>query len=403
MPNKSSALTIPLGMGQNRHPTLIDFQRETTAHFLIGGTTGAGKTNAVHAIICTLLKRRPDEVKLILVDLKGIEFPQYGDCPHLLRPIVKDPGEVLELIQGLWLQVKERMDLLGLERGVNHVREYNARRKPSERLPYIITVFDELAIVMLDRTLKHKAEIESYLARIASVGRASGIHLVLATQRPDKNVLTPLITANFPGRIALACASVYDSMTIIGNGEACFDEAVPPGRAILSHGRFRVPFQVAFIRDDLRRSIIDDAEGGRFGVQRMTHDVTIDELAHYALENFSGNFAINKLWSQFRHRGITSQEIRELSRTYSVERFYMEDGEYILTQSAKRQPWIVTKVVGDQGPRAEDLRRQQAGCQMSDEEKPPEQPTQESEEDDAEYQKWSARVQSELEGVPNVE
>jgi hypothetical protein len=191
-------------------------------------------------------------------------------------------------------------------------------------------------------------------------------------------------------------------MTIIGNGDSCFNESVPPGRAILAYSRFRMPFQVAYIKNDMRRAIIDDAEGGRFGIQRMTHDVTIQELARYALENLSGNFAWTKLWTQFRERGITAQEVRDLSKTYSVERFYMEDGEYILVQTGKRQPWRVTKVVGDAGPRAEDLRQIQVSAQCTEDVRLLEGPIQPPAEQEDEYQQWCKRVQTEIEGVPNV-
>jgi hypothetical protein len=390
--SKMGPLVIPLGLGQNRTPIMVNLGHETTAHFLIGGTTGAGKTNAVHAIICTLIKRKPEDVKLILIDLKGIEFPQYSDVPHLAQPVITDPAKVLPLVESLWSEVQERMALLRQMKGVNHIKEYNQRLRQSERLPYKVIIFDELAVVMLDRTLKHKAEIESYLARIASVGRASGIHLVLATQRPDKNVLTPLITANFPGRIALACSSVYDSMTIIGNGAACFEEAVPAGRAILAYSRHRTPFQIAYVKDDLRRSIIDDAEGGRFGIKKMTHDVTVQELARYALQNFDGNFARNNLFGQFQDRGITRFEVDELIRIYTVEKFVMEDGEYILTRTGRRKPIMVTKVVleeegqmpeADKTPPADiPLYENQAG------------------DDDREYNEFRSRILSEIEGVP---
>jgi hypothetical protein len=309
-------LAIPLGLGANRMRIKIDFQHETTAHFLIGGTTGAGKTNTVHAIICTLIQQDPFEVKLVLVDLKQIEFMQYDGVPHLERPIVTDPAQVLSLFKDIWTEVQRRMEILRKSRGVNHVREYNRLHRPGERLPYIVVIVDELAIIMLDRTLKHKEEIESYLARIASVGRASGVHLVLATQRPDKNVLTPLITANFPGRIGLACATVFDSMTIIGNGDACFHDAVPPGRAILSHGRHRTQFQIALIRDSIRREKIDDALGGRVGARKMLHDVTIDEMARYAIAYLRGIFNQHSLYAQFNDRGISRPEIVETRDRY---------------------------------------------------------------------------------------
>jgi len=316
MSSKDGLLVIPLGLGANRAQIKIDFQHETTAHFLVGGTTGAGKTNTVHAMICTLIQRDPREVKLILVDLKQIEFTQYSGIPHLDRPIVTEPSDVLPMVKEIWIEVQRRMALLREARGINHVREYNRLHRPSERLPYIVVVVDELAVIMLDRTLKHKAEIESYLARIASVGRASGIHLVLATQRPDKNVLTPLITANFPARIGLACASVYDSMTIIGNGDACFREAVPPGHAIISHGRHRTPFQVAYVKDSKRRKLIDDALSGKVCMIKTFHDVMMDELARYAIAYLDGIFNQYRLIDQFSSRGISRPQIVETRDHY---------------------------------------------------------------------------------------
>jgi predicted transcriptional regulator len=316
MSSKDGLLVIPLGLGANRAQIKIDFQHETTAHFLVGGTTGAGKTNTVHAMICTLIQRDPREVKLILVDLKQIEFTQYSGIPHLERPIVTEPSDVLPVVKEIWAEVQRRMALLREARGINHVREYNRLHRPSERLPYIVVVVDELAVIMLDRTLKHKAEIESYLARIASVGRASGIHLVLATQRPDKNVLTPLITANFPARIGLACASVYDSMTIIGNGDACFREAVPPGHAIISHGRHRTPFQVAYVKDSKRRKLIDDALSGKVCMIKTFHDVMMDELARYAMAYLGGIFNQHRLYDQFNSRGISRPQIVEIRDGY---------------------------------------------------------------------------------------
>jgi hypothetical protein len=314
--SRDGPLTIPLGMGANRQGIKIDFQHETTAHFLIGGTTGAGKTNAVHTMICSLIQRDPREVKLVLVDLKQIEFTRYAGLPHLDRQIVTEPADVLPLVQAMWAEVQRRMGLLRSAKGVNHVREWNRLHRPSERLPYIIVIVDELAVIMLDKTLRHKSEIESYLARIASVGRASGVHLVLATQRPDKNVLTPLITANFSGRIGLACASVFDSMIIIGNGDACFQEAVPAGRAILSHGRHRTPFQIAYLKDSLASQIVEDALGGKFGSKRMYHDVTMEELARYSMAYFGGLFNKTRLYSQFHDRGISGPEIDDLAQRY---------------------------------------------------------------------------------------
>jgi len=201
--------------------------------------------------------------------------------------------------------------------------------------------------------------------------------------------LTPLITANFPGRIGLACASVYDSMTVIGNGDACFQEAVPAGRAILSRGRFRTPFQIAFINDNLRRQITDDAEGGRFSTRRMVHDVTVQELAQYALEHLDGNFATRKLWRQFESRGISSLEVQELAKVYRNEPFHMEDGEYILMAGNKSgSKVIVTKVIQEsQVLNPIELLTQGIPVEI---------PSMNPDGDDDEYSRFCARVECEI-------
>lgn len=344
-------LVIPLGHGNNRRMIKIDLQHDTTAHFLIGGTTGAGKTNAIHSMICTLAQRSPIEVKMVLIDLKGFEFPQYKNLPHLERPIVTEPADVLDTIKALWDECQIRKKILQEETNVNNVKAYNSRREMGKRLPYIVVFFDELANVMLDKTLKHKAEIESYLARIASMSRAVGIHLVLATQRPCKEVLTGLITANFPGRIGLACSSVVDSMTIIGNGDSCFHEAVPPGRANLCYGRHRMQFQISWLSDGKRAEIVADAAAGKFGVRKMYHDVTIQDLALFASQEWDGQFKQSELYRQFRDRGVSDYDVRHMQQRYSKEPFDVDGQPFILEQDGRRGSYWITPylVNGNEG------------------------------------------------------
>jgi len=334
-------LVIPLGQGHNRKIIKIDLQHDTTAHFLIGGTTGAGKTNAIHIMISTLAQRSPIEVKLILIDLKGFEFPQYKDLPHLEMPIVTEPADTLNVFRAVWDECQRRKKILQDETTVNNIKAYNARREISRRLPYIVVFFDELASVMLDKTLKHKDEIESYLARIAGLSRAVGIHLVLATQRPSKEVLTGLITANFAGRIGLACSRVVDSMTIIGNGDSCFREAVPPGRANLCHGRHRTPFQISWLSDGKRAEIVADAVAGKFGVRRMYHDVTIQDLAMFAAREWEGEFKQYDLYRQFKDRGVSVHDVRFMQQRYSHEPFEIDGQSFILEQEHERGSYFI--------------------------------------------------------------
>ena len=354
-------LVIPLGQGNNRRMVKIDLQHDTTAHFLIGGTTGAGKTNAIHTMIATLAQRKPTEVKLVLIDLKGFEFPQYKDLPHLEMPIVTEPADVLKVIKALWDECQIRKRILQEETTVNNIKAYNARREMGKRLPYIVVFFDELANVMLDKTLKHKAEIESYLARIASMSRAVGIHLVLATQRPCKEVLTGLITANFPGRIGLACSSVVDSMTIIGNGDSCFHEAVPPGRANLCYGRHRMQFQISWLSDGKRAEIVADAVAGKYGVRRMYHDVTIQDLAIFAAREWDGEFKQRELYRQFKDRGVSDYDVRHMQQRYSTEPFEIDGQPFILEQESRRGSYWITPYLVNENDGSEKGRESGVG------------------------------------------
>jgi DNA segregation ATPase FtsK/SpoIIIE-like protein len=286
-------------------------------------------------------------VRLVLVDLKRIEFVPYANLPHLDRPLITNPSEVLPLLKDIWAEVERRLALIRSS-GANNIKKFNHMR--ADKLPYMIAIFDELAVIMLDKTIKGKAEVESYFARIASVGRAAGVHLILSTQRPEKAVITKLISANFSGRIALACSSVYDSMTIIGNGAACFaEEDTPPGRAILAYGRHRRPLQIAMLTDAQRASIVDDANAGRIGQKKMYHDVTVQELAQYALDNLNGVFHTNKLFAQFESRGIVREEIRTMAARYRVEEFTIGDDVYRLTQSHRRGPLRICAQLPDAG------------------------------------------------------
>jgi DNA segregation ATPase FtsK/SpoIIIE-like protein len=352
---KDSPLTIPIGLGAGRAPIKLHLDRDTTAHFLVAGTTGGGKTVALHTIICSFLRQHPEDIQLILVDLKQIEFQVYEGLPHLHRPIVTQTHEVLPLVEWLWNETDRRLRLIRKAGNVNNLRKLNASR--GKKIPYLVCVFDELANYMLDPTVpkSDKGEVESYMARIASIGRAAGVHVILATQRPNERVLTPLITANFPGRIATACASNFDSIVIIGNGDACFKEHVPSGRAILSYGRHRLQFQVAFLKDCQRDQIISDVKMGKFGQFRMTHDVTVNELAEFALENFEGAFRQDSLYYQFKDRGVTRDNIRAFVDRYSQESFTIASDRYHLEIPTERfKPVRVVKDEVESEDEAED-------------------------------------------------
>jgi S-DNA-T family DNA segregation ATPase FtsK/SpoIIIE len=249
----SSKLTIALGKTIDGLNYVADLAK--MPHLLIAGTTGAGKSVGVNALIVSILYRaRPDEVKFILIDPKRLELGLYEDIPHLAAPIITDPKLASRSLKWAVSEMERRYrDLAGW--GVrnidgynteimrrNLVKEYDDKGEPHKPLPYIVIIIDELADLMMTSG----REVEESITRLAQMARAVGIHLVLATQRPSVDVITGLIKANFPSRISFRVSSKVDSRTIIdtngaehllGRGDMLF---LPPGtsRLIRVHGAY---------------------------------------------------------------------------------------------------------------------------------------------------------------------
>jgi S-DNA-T family DNA segregation ATPase FtsK/SpoIIIE len=248
-----SKLTIALGKTIDGLNYVADLAK--MPQLLIAGTTGAGKSVGVNALIVSILYRaRPDEVKFILIDPKRLELGLYEDIPHLATPIIVDPKVASRSLKWAVAEMERRYrDLAGW--GVrnidgynteimrrNLVKEYNENGEPWKPLPYIVIIIDELADLMMTSG----REVEESITRLAQMARAVGIHLVLATQRPSVDVITGLIKANFPSRISFRVSSKIDSRTIIdtngaeqllGRGDMLF---LPPGtsRLIRVHGAY---------------------------------------------------------------------------------------------------------------------------------------------------------------------
>ena len=230
-------MAIPVILGKDilGKSQIIDIAK--TPHLLIAGATGAGKSVCVNSIILSILyKRSPQQVKMILVDPKVVELKLYNDIPHLLTPVITEPKKALQGLQWCLCEMERRYALLD-QMGVRDISSYNKRieeRKiATEKLPYIVIIIDEFADLMATSG----KELETNVARLAAMSRAVGIHLVLATQRPSVNVITGLIKANIPSRIAFMVASRTDSNIIIdavgaekllGKGDMLYASAVSP-------------------------------------------------------------------------------------------------------------------------------------------------------------------------------
>jgi len=267
-----SKLTLCLGKDIVGNPVIADLSK--MPHLLIAGATGTGKSVGLNAIICSILyKSRPDEVKFIMIDPKRIELSSYDGIPHLITPVVTDVKKATNALFWAVKEMERRYELLS-EKRVRNIAQYNqkitkekmtetelslessAENQSFETLPYIVIIIDELADLMMVTS----KDVEFALTRLAQMARASGIHLILATQRPSVDVLTGIIKANFPTRLTFQVSSRTDSRTIIdsngaeqllGNGDMLF---LPPGTARLQriHGSFISEEEINLITEFLK-------------------------------------------------------------------------------------------------------------------------------------------------------
>jgi S-DNA-T family DNA segregation ATPase FtsK/SpoIIIE len=230
MQKAKSKLTVSLGLDVSGNPVAIDISR--MPHVLVAGTTGSGKSVLINSFISSLLFRSsPQEVRLILIDPKRVEFTGFNGIPHLLTPVIVEPEKILSALKWAMSEMDKRYKLFA-ERGVRNIDSYN-ELAGFQVLPYIVIFIDELADLMMFAPV----EVEDAIARIAQMARATGIHLVIATQRPSVNVITGLIKANIPCRIAFSVSSMIDSRVILdspgaekllGRGDMLY---IPPDQA----------------------------------------------------------------------------------------------------------------------------------------------------------------------------
>ena len=250
-------MKIPVVLGKDISGDAQLLDLATTPHLLIAGSTGSGKSVCVNSMILSILyKRSPKDVKMILIDPKIVELKLYNDIPHLLTPVITEPKKAFQALQYCLCEMERRYAMLD-HMGVRDISTYNKRIKErqicQEKMPYIVVVIDEFADLMATTG----KELETTVARLAAMSRAVGIHLVLATQRPSIDVITGLIKANIPTRIAFMVASKTDSRIIIdqvgsekllGKGDMLYASAIDP---------FPVRIQGTFVTEDEVEKVVD--------------------------------------------------------------------------------------------------------------------------------------------------
>lgn len=255
--NSPKPLTVALGRGLSGKAVFGNLAK--MPHALIAGTTGSGKSVTIHTIITSLLYRNgPEDMKLIMVDPKRVELTLYNKIPHLLTDVITDSKKTILALKWAAKEMDRRYDVLQAE-SVRDIESYHstvyakAKEGAAERMPYIVIVIDELADIMQ----AYPRELESAIVRLAQMSRAVGIHLILSTQRPSVNVITGLIKANVPTRIALQVSSQIDSRTILDQGGA--EKLLGAGDMLYASGEMSQPerLQSAFISEDEVKRVVE--------------------------------------------------------------------------------------------------------------------------------------------------
>ena len=256
---EDSKLLAVLGKDIMGNPRWMEVNK--TPHLLIAGATGSGKSVCVNSVITSILMRaKPDEVKLVMIDPKKVELSMYNGAPHLLAPVVNDPKKASIVLKKIVEEMEHRYDLLS-ESGTKNIEGYNRLMEKkiesgdvsAKKLPYIVVLIDELADLMLVAA----KEVEDSIMRITQMARAAGIHLIVATQRPSTDVITGVVKANIPSRIAFTVSSSIDSRTIldmtgaeklIGKGDMLF---LPMGESTPTR------IQGAFVSEEEVQRVVD--------------------------------------------------------------------------------------------------------------------------------------------------
>ncbi|WP_181340856.1 DNA translocase FtsK [Helicobacter pylori] len=297
----SSPLTLALGKDIVGNPFITDLKK--LPHLLIAGTTGSGKSVGVNAMILSLLyKNPPDQLKLVMIDPKMVEFSIYADIPHLLTPIITDPKKAIGALQSVAKEMERRYSLMS-EYKVKTIDSYNEQAKNNgvEAFPYLIVVIDELADLMMTGG----KEAEFPIARIAQMGRASGLHLIVATQRPSVDVVTGLIKTNLPSRVSFRVGTKIDSKVILdtdgaqsllGRGDMLF---TPPG----TNGLVRL--HAPFATEDEIKKIVDFIKAQK--EVQYDKDFLLEE-SHMPLDtpNYQGDDILERAKAVILEKKITS-------------------------------------------------------------------------------------------------
>jgi len=344
-PATADKMTIPLGITLNSRRVYKSMT--SMPHMLVAGATGSGKSNYGNALLATLIQRNtPEDLRMVLVDLKGgMEMSFYEGVPHLLPIVIEKDGEeetltgngiiddrkdVPDCLDWLIRESERRMALLR-DAGYKDIAKYNSRRKKgTHRLARILFFIDEYADVKL--APKIGTLVEDKLANLAARSRAVGIHIVVCTQSPKREVIGTLIKTNLPAKIAFSMPSNTASILILDNGDA--KGLSPAGRMVYQNGNEQLTIQTPFMGDEMLKRIIAEniaAGGGTLAsTDKSDRDVTEVEVMAYALEFLGGSLKAERLHQKFKER-ISKNDLENWLKTFDGKEYEINGSIYTVT------------------------------------------------------------------------
>lgn len=311
-PAHLDGLSVPLGVGADKRIQWRSFSKMLS--MLIAGSPNGGKSNAVNAMLCALIRHnRPNKLRLVLVDLKGgVEFSFYAGLPHLLPVPVDDLGneagiierreQVLPALDFLIREGERRLEILKAGH-FKKIGEYNYEHR-ARPMPHIVLLIDEWADVKAEPKLGSRAE--ELLINISNRFRAAGLHVILSTQSPTKEVITLRVKNALASRLVFNCADQYASMVVVGNYDA--HNLQPQGRAIFQWNDVRTVLQTPFINNEQVEAIVAQAIRGEFeNAEQAAHDVTDGEIYDWAVSDNRGYLPAAGVFERYRKRGLTKE------------------------------------------------------------------------------------------------
>jgi hypothetical protein len=339
-PAQIDGLALPMGAGEDRRVVWRSLKKMQS--LLIAGSTGAGKSNALNAMLCTMIKHNdPRRLRLVLVDLKGgVELSPYKHIPHIqevLGPdengqpqkIVKRKEDVLPALNWLIREIDRRAALLEAKE-VRDIGEYNQHWGP---LPHVIVIIDEYADVKTEPKLG--AQAEELLINVSNRGRAAGVHVILCTQSPTSEVVSGRVKNAMPAKLVFAMANEHTSQAVIGTRRA--HRLTPVGRAIFAWQQSVVELQAPFISTDQVKAMIAQAVAGKWEeAPARAHDVDDAEIYDWALSQEQGGYLVaNNIYAAFRGRGMSQQYAEDFCRRAEGQTVMVSSSSYKVMPRSK--------------------------------------------------------------------